>query len=226
MPIWDRFTYEEDQSSGICSVLSLCASLFSLSLVLCVALSRFYFLTFFLLYPICVVESVKSRNPKMTSSSGLLHIFAKLALSFGLLTLIQFPSVSTTEVELRRLLFPERKTYDSKVCPEPGITKVHTNLILLQIESVNEKQQVCADEILLNDRSQWNLIRVDRYKQYSIDLRLVWSLHVLEHESIQYHRSIRRIEQSVDTGRCFGQFSWREIFEKSRALCSHSSTWW
>jgi hypothetical protein len=50
--------------------------------------------------------------------------------------------VSTNEVELRRLLFHKRG-YDQKVCPESGVTKVHTNLILLQIESVDEKAQVC-----------------------------------------------------------------------------------
>lgn len=45
-------------------------------------------------------------------------------------------------MELRRLLFQQRP-YDQKVCPEVGVTKVHTNLILLQIESVDEKAQVC-----------------------------------------------------------------------------------
>ncbi len=49
--------------------------------------------------------------------------------------------VNTNEVELRRLLFHKRG-YDQKVCPESGVTKVHTNLILLQIESVDEKAQV------------------------------------------------------------------------------------
>jgi hypothetical protein len=49
--------------------------------------------------------------------------------------------VNTNEIELRRLLFHKRP-YDQKVCPETGITKVHTNLILLQIESVDEKAQV------------------------------------------------------------------------------------
>ena len=49
--------------------------------------------------------------------------------------------VSTNEVALRRLLFQHR-AYDQKVCPESGITKVYTNLILLQIESVDEKAQV------------------------------------------------------------------------------------
>ena len=134
------------------SSFSACLPLLSLSRSALPCLA-FYFLSFFLLYPICLVESVKSRNTKMTSSSGPLHIFVKVVLSFGLMTLIQFRSVLTTEVELRRSLFQGRD-YDSKVCPEPGITKVHTNLILLQIESVNEKQQVRADEILLNGRSQ------------------------------------------------------------------------
>ena len=59
----------------------------------------------------------------------------------GLSSVLLVPSLCTNEVELRRMLFHER-TYDQKVCPEAGITKVHTNLILLQIESVNEKEQV------------------------------------------------------------------------------------
>lgn len=54
---------------------------------------------------------------------------------------IQFPYVTSNEVELRKLLFHERP-YDRRVCPGAGITKVHTNLILLQIESVDEKAQV------------------------------------------------------------------------------------
>ena len=49
--------------------------------------------------------------------------------------------VITNEVELRQSLF-HRRSYDYKVCPESGVTKVHTNLILLQIESVDEKAQV------------------------------------------------------------------------------------
>lgn len=47
----------------------------------------------------------------------------------------------SNEIELRRSLF-NRRSYDHKVCPELGVTKVHTNLILLQIESVDEKAQV------------------------------------------------------------------------------------
>lgn len=53
----------------------------------------------------------------------------------------KIPLVHTNEVELRKLLFHQRP-YDRRVCPEAGITKVHTNLILLQIESVDEKAQV------------------------------------------------------------------------------------
>jgi hypothetical protein len=52
---------------------------------------------------------------------------------------------NANEVELRRSLF-NRRSYDHKVCPELGVTKVHTNLILLQIESVDEKAQVCSIE--------------------------------------------------------------------------------
>jgi hypothetical protein len=54
---------------------------------------------------------------------------------------ILFSHISTNEVGLRRFLFLKRP-YDTKVCPGAGITKVYTNLILLQIESVNEKAQV------------------------------------------------------------------------------------
>lgn len=49
--------------------------------------------------------------------------------------------VNTNEVELRRSLFHKR-SYDRMVCPKSGVTDVHTNLILLQIESVDEKAQV------------------------------------------------------------------------------------
>ena len=53
-----------------------------------------------------------------------------------------FSHVSTNENGLRHLLFHQRP-YDQNVCPEKGITKVYTNLIVLQIESVDEKAQVC-----------------------------------------------------------------------------------
>ncbi|CAF3339071.1 unnamed protein product [Rotaria sp. Silwood1] len=65
-----------------------------------------------------------------------------------LCTNILFSHVSTNEVELRRLLFHKR-LYDQYVCPEAGVTKVHTNLILLQIESVNEKAQIVTSNIQL-----------------------------------------------------------------------------
>lgn len=64
---------------------------------------------------------------------GLLFIYV----SINILIL----NVSTNEVELRRSLF-HRRSYDRMVCPKSGITEVHTNLILLQIESVDEKAQV------------------------------------------------------------------------------------
>ena len=71
----------------------------------------------------------------MTYSTNSLYVFQ------GILFLSLFLHANTNEVELRKLLFHERR-YDEKVCPEAGITQVHTNLILLQIESVNEKEQV------------------------------------------------------------------------------------
>ena len=66
------------------------------------------------------------------------------ALLIALLNItVLIADVHSNEVELRRLLFHER-AYDQRVCPETGVTKVHTNLILLQIESVDEKAQVCS----------------------------------------------------------------------------------
>jgi hypothetical protein len=73
----------------------------------------------------------------MTYSTNLLYIFQGILLNIFIL----LSYVSTNEVELRKLLFHQRP-YDQKVCPEAGTTKVHTNLILLQIESVDEKAQV------------------------------------------------------------------------------------
>ena len=64
-----------------------------------------------------------------------------IALLLNIAVLIS--NVHSNEGELRRLLFHER-AYDQRVCPESGVTKVHTNLILLQIESVDEKAQVHA----------------------------------------------------------------------------------
>ena len=76
----------------------------------------------------------------MSYSNDSLNVLRGLFLIL-LYTSILFLHVSTNEIELRRLLFHKRG-YDQNVCPEVGITKVHTNLILLQIESVNEKAQV------------------------------------------------------------------------------------
>ncbi len=76
----------------------------------------------------------------MRYSTDSVIILQGLFLSFLFATIL-ISSVNTNEIELRRLLFHKRP-YDQKVCPETGITKVHTNLILLQIESVDEKAQV------------------------------------------------------------------------------------
>jgi hypothetical protein len=76
----------------------------------------------------------------MGYSTDSVIILQGLFLSFLFATILISP-VNTNEIELRRLLFHKRP-YDQKVCPETGITKVHTNLILLQIESVDEKAQV------------------------------------------------------------------------------------
>lgn len=76
----------------------------------------------------------------MTYASDSYNVLRGLILIF-FYTNILILHVNTNEVELRRLLFHKR-AYDQNVCPEAGITKVHTNLILLQIESVNEKAQV------------------------------------------------------------------------------------
>ncbi len=77
----------------------------------------------------------------MIYSSHSFNVLHGLFLLFLLINILIL-HVSTNEVELRRLLFHKRG-YDQKVCPESGVTKVHTNLILLQIESVDEKAQVC-----------------------------------------------------------------------------------
>jgi hypothetical protein len=76
----------------------------------------------------------------MTYSTNSLNVLRRLVFIL-LYVSILFVHVSTNEVALRRLLF-DKRPYDSKVCPAKGVTKVHTNLILLQIESVNEKAQV------------------------------------------------------------------------------------
>jgi hypothetical protein len=115
LSIWvgDRFTYEEAQSLEI---FSLYSSVYNISF------------GFF---------AHSNQNNVMTHSTNSLYIFLFILLNIFLL----FPCLSTNEVELRRYLF-EKRPYDRKVCPEEGITKVYTNLILLQIESVDEKAQV------------------------------------------------------------------------------------
>lgn len=80
----------------------------------------------------------------MVYFTDLFHVLQGLFL-ISLLTHVFILHVNANEVELRRSLFHKR-SYDSKVCPELGVTKVHTNLILLQIESVDEKAQVCSFE--------------------------------------------------------------------------------
>ncbi|UJR25429.1 hypothetical protein I4U23_006776 [Adineta vaga] len=74
-----------------------------------------------------------------------------------------FSFVNTNEDGLRRLLFDQRP-YDQQVCPEKGITNVYTNLILLQIESVDEKAQVVTSNVQLvcawcDPYMSWNISR-------------------------------------------------------------------
>lgn len=76
----------------------------------------------------------------MTESSNALNVPRGLFL-FLIYSNLLCLHVCTNEIELRQLLF-QKRPYDHNVCPEAGVTKVHTNLILLQIESVNEKAQV------------------------------------------------------------------------------------
>ncbi|CAF0969813.1 unnamed protein product [Rotaria sordida] len=83
----------------------------------------------------------------MTYSTKLFIVLQGI-LFLSLNILLQFPYVNTNEVELRKFLFLERP-YDRRVCPVVGINKVHTNLILLQIESVDEKAQVVTSNVQL-----------------------------------------------------------------------------
>jgi hypothetical protein len=93
-----------------------------------------------------------------------------------------FSYVNTNEIELRKLLFHER-SYDAKVCPEAGITKVHTNLILLQIESVNEKAQVVTSNIQLtcawcDPYMSWNTSRFN-ITELSVGANYLWTPDVV-----------------------------------------------
>jgi hypothetical protein len=90
--------------------------------------------------------------------------------------------VNTNEIELRKLLFHQRP-YDQKVCPESGITKVHTNLILLQIESVDEKAQVVTSNIQLtcawcDPYMSWNLTRFN-ISELSVGSNYLWTPDVV-----------------------------------------------
>lgn len=93
-----------------------------------------------------------------------------------------FSNIYTNEIELRTLLFHKRK-YDQKVCPESGITKVYTNLILLQIESVNEKAQVVTSNIQLtcawcDPFMSWNLTRYN-ITELSVRSDYLWTPDVV-----------------------------------------------
>lgn len=96
---------------------------------------------------ICLFHEVRSTINKLMMTSS--HFSVGKTLFLIICIALVFQSISSTEVELRRSLF-QKRSYDQKVCPEEGITKVHTNLILLQIESVNEKAQVNYQKCLLN----------------------------------------------------------------------------
>jgi len=90
--------------------------------------------------------------------------------------------VNSNEIELRKILFHNRP-YDQKVCPEAGITKVHTNLILLQIESVDEKAQVVTSNIQLicawcDPYMTWNLSRFN-ISELSVGSEYLWTPDVV-----------------------------------------------
>ncbi|CAF1124864.1 unnamed protein product [Rotaria sordida] len=99
-----------------------------------------------------------------------------------LYTNILFLHVSTNEVELRRLLFHKRR-YDQYVCPQVGITNVYTNLILLQVESVNEKAQVVTSNIQLtcawcDPYMSWNISRFN-ITELSVGPGYLWTPDVV-----------------------------------------------
>jgi hypothetical protein len=106
-----------------------------------------------------------------------------LGISFFLINIfIFFASINTNETELRKSLF-NRGKYDPKVCPEVGITKVHTNLILLQIESVDEKAQVVTSNIQLtcawcDPYMAWNLTRFN-ITELSVGYHQLWTPDVV-----------------------------------------------
>ncbi|CAF3132299.1 unnamed protein product [Rotaria socialis] len=117
----------------------------------------------------------------MTISTDLLNILRGFVL-IVLYINIQILRVSTNEIELRRLLFHKR-AYDQNVCPEAGVTKVHTNLILLQIESVNEKAQVVTSNIQLtcawcDPYMSWNASRFN-ITELSVGSGYLWTPDVV-----------------------------------------------
>ncbi|CAF1466835.1 unnamed protein product [Adineta ricciae] len=93
-----------------------------------------------------------------------------------------FSHVSTNEDGLRRLLFDQRP-YDQNVCPEKGITKVYTNLIVLQIESVDEKAQVVTSNVQLvcswcDPYMSWNISRYN-ITALSVSSDYLWTPNVV-----------------------------------------------
>ncbi|CAF0789740.1 unnamed protein product [Adineta ricciae] len=117
----------------------------------------------------------------MTYSAALFNVFqAFVIIIVNFSILISY--VNTNEVELRTLLFKER-AYDTKVCPEKGITKVHTNLIFLQIESVDEKAQVVTSNIQLtcawcDPYMTWNVSRFN-ISELSVGSDQLWTPDVV-----------------------------------------------
>lgn len=105
------------------------------------------------------------------------RIFFILINAFLLLSLVH-----SNETELRKLLF-DKRNYDRKVCPEVGTTKVHTNLILLQIESVDEKAQVVTSNIQLScawcdPYMSWNVTRFN-ITELSVGWHQLWTPDVV-----------------------------------------------
>ncbi|CAF4578015.1 unnamed protein product [Rotaria sp. Silwood1] len=117
----------------------------------------------------------------MTYSTKSLIILQEIL--FLLLSIfLRSPYVNTNEVELRKLLFHERP-YDRTVCPEAGITRVHTNLILLQIESVDEKAQVVTSNVQLicawcDPFMSWNASRYN-ITELSVGSNYLWTPDVV-----------------------------------------------
>ncbi|CAF0801898.1 unnamed protein product [Adineta steineri] len=117
----------------------------------------------------------------MKHSTNPLNVLQRFFLIF-LYNTILYSYVRTNEVGLRRLLFHERP-YDNHVCPEKGVTKVYTNLILLQIESVDEKAQIVTSNIQLvcawcDPYMSWNLSRYN-ITALSVGADYLWTPNVV-----------------------------------------------